>query len=411
MRFNNSLKSFFTKEQNIFEGLNIRYFGPFDGHDLPRIIKVLNEIKDMEGPRLLHLRTIKGRGFKPAEETPSEWHAPGKFDPENGEKIKSAGAATPPKFQDVFGETLVELAEKNPDIVGITAAMLSGTSVGKLQKALPERTFDVGISEGHAVTFAGGLAKEGKRPVVAIYSSFLQRAYDHIIHDVALPGLPVIFAIDRAGLVGEDGATHHGAFDLAYLNTVPGMIIGAPRNEKILRDMLFTAQLPKIKSPFAIRYPRGSGSMIDWHTEMEEIAIGRGEKLAEGADVAVLTLGPIGDEAARAIGMAREKGIAAAHYDMMFLKPIDEDILDEVGRSGRPVITVEDGTLKGGLGSTVTEWLNDHGYTNRVRRIGLPDKFVAHGTIPELRRLCGIDAEAILEAIIELNVESSTKEK
>lgn len=410
MRFNNSLKSFFTKEQNIFEGLNIRYFGPFDGHDLPRIIKVLNEIKDMEGPRLLHLRTIKGRGFKPAEDMPAEWHAPGKFDPENGEKIKTSDKPVPPKFQDVFGETLVELAEKNPDIVGITAAMLSGTSVAKLQKVMPERTFDVGISEGHAVTFAGGLAKEGKRPVVAIYSSFLQRAYDHIIHDVALPGLPVIFAIDRAGLVGEDGATHHGAFDLAYLNTIPGMIIGAPRNEMRLRDMLYTAQLPKIDTPIAIRYPRGSGSMIEWRTEMKEIAIGRGEKLAEGADVAVLTLGPIAEEAARAIEMAREKGIAAAHYDMMFLKPIDESILEEVGRSGRPVVTVEDGTIKGGLGSTVIEWLNDHGYINHVKRIGLPDKFVTHGTVEQLRHLAGMDAEAILNAILEVN-KSSTKQK
>lgn len=403
MRFNNSLKSFFTKEQNIFEGLNIRYFGPFDGHDLPRIIKVLNEIKDMDGPRLLHLRTVKGRGFKPAEDTPAEWHAPGKFDPDNGKKISSGGGKpTPPKFQDVFGETLVELARENPDIVGITAAMLSGTSVSKLQKEMPERTFDVGISEGHAVTFAGGLAKDGKRPVVAIYSSFLQRAFDHIIHDVALPKLPVIFAIDRAGLVGEDGATHHGAFDLSYLNTIPGMIIASPRNEIHLRNMLYTAQLPEIDCPVAIRYPRGAGSETEWHKPMERIEIGRGEKITSGTDVIVLSLGPIASEVSKAIEKAHEAGISVTHYDMMFLKPIDEAILQEVGQSGLPVITVEDGTIKGGLGSTVIEWLNDHGYTTPVRRIGIPDKFVTHGTIPQLRALCGMDADAIYNAIVEL---------
>ena len=401
MRLNNSLKSFLTKEQNIFEGLNIRYFGPFDGHDLPRVIKVLNEIKDMDGPRLLHLRTVKGRGFKPAEKSPAQWHAPGKFDPDNGRKLSGSNDSAPPKFQDVFGETLVELARQNPDIVGITAAMLSGTSVNKLQQEMPERTFDVGISEGHAVTFAGGLAKDGKRPVVAIYSSFLQRAFDHIIHDVALPHLPVIFAIDRAGLVGEDGATHHGAFDLSYLNAIPGMIIASPRNEIHLRNMLYTAQLPSTVSPIAIRYPRGSGSMTDWKQPMEEIAIGKGEKIADGSDAAVLSLGPIAGEVSKAIEMARAKGVTAAHYDMMFLKPIDGDILREVAESGRPVITVEDGTVKGGLGSTVIEWFNDHGYNIPVKRIGIPDQFVTHGTVAELRSLCRMDAEAICEAIVE----------
>ncbi|MCM1292902.1 MAG: 1-deoxy-D-xylulose-5-phosphate synthase [Bacteroides sp.] len=410
MRLNNSLKSFFTKEQNLFEGLNIRYFGPFDGHDLPRMIKVLQEIKDMNGPRLLHLRTVKGRGFKPAEENPAQWHAPGKFDPENGERKQSSSAKCPPKYQDVFGTTLVELAGENPDIVGITAAMLSGTSMSKLQKEFPERTFDVGISEGHAVTFAGGLAKDGKRPVVAIYSSFLQRAYDHIIHDVALQRLPVLFAIDRAGLVGEDGATHHGLFDLSYLSDIPSMTIASPRNEIYLRHLMHTAlSLPADQAgPWAIRYPRGAGSNVDWQQPMKQLETGRGELLTPGSQIAVLSLGPIADEAAKAVAAARQKGIDTAHYDMIFLRPIDTEILDSLGRQNIPVITVEDASIKGGLGSTVVEWLNDHGYSNRVRRIGVPEnKFVSQGTIAQLRKLCRMDADAILSSIVELTSPNS----
>ena len=401
LRFNNSLKSLISKEQNIFEGLNIRYFGPFDGHDLPRIIRVLNDIKDMEGPRILHLRTVKGCGFKPAEEHPAKWHAPGKFDPDSGEIVSSGSSEQPPKFQDVFGETLVELARENKDIVGITAAMSSGTSISMLQEAMPERTFDVGISEGHAVTFAGGLAKDGKRPFVAIYSSFLQRAYDHIIHDDALNSLPVVFAIDRAGLVGEDGATHHGVNDLNYLGNIPGMTVAAPRNEIWLRNLLYTSQLPTLAGPVAIRYPRGAGEMTDWRRPMKEVAIGRGERLAEGTDVAVLSLGPIASEVSKAIEDARRQGVSVAHYDMVFLRPIDEDILREVGESGMPVVTVEDASIKGGLGSATIEWLNDHGYHNPVRRIGIPDKFVPQGTVAQLRHLCGMDAEAICKAIVE----------
>ena len=399
LRFNNSLKSLITKEQNIFEGLNVRYFGPFDGHDLPRIIRVLNDIKDMSGPRILHLRTVKGRGFQPAEEDPANWHAPGYFDPDSGEIIKSSNSKQPAKYQDVFGETLVELSEQNKNIIGITAAMLSGTSVSKMQKAFPERTFDVGISEGHAVTFAGGLAKDGKRPVVAIYSSFLQRAYDHIIHDVALQGLPVVFAIDRAGLVGEDGATHHGAYDLSYLSHIPGMTIASPRNEIYLRHLMRTALSDTVSTPWAIRYPRGNGSILDWQQPMKALPVGKGEQLSDGTDVAILTIGPIASEATAAIERASSEGISVAHYDMIFLKPIDESILRQVAESGMPIITVEDASIKGGLGSAVIEWLSDNGFSNKVTRIGIPDQFVPQGSISQLRRLAQMDAEAIYTAI------------
>ncbi len=399
LRFNNSLKALLSNEQNIFEGLNIRYFGPFDGHDIDRVVKVLRDIKDMEGPRILHLRTIKGKGFKPAEENPAAWHAPGKFDPETGVREKDA-AGKPPKFQDVFGETLVELANDNPLIVGITAAMPSGTSMSRLQEVYPRRTFDVGISEGHAVTFAGGLAKDGMRPFVAIYSSFLQRSYDHIIHDVALQRLPVVFCIDRAGLVGEDGATHHGEFDLAYLNSIPGMTVASPRDEVSLRNLMFTSLGDEIKGPMAIRYPRGRGSVIDWRKPMVRMPLGKGEKLAEGKDVAVLSIGPIATAVSSAIEKANAAGISVAHYDMVFLKPIDTDILNEVAMSGMPVITVEDASVVGGLGSVVTDWLIVHGHSVPVTKIGIPDVFVPHGSIKELRKMCGMDSESIYKAIV-----------
>lgn len=402
LRFNNSLKSLISKEQNLFEGLNIRYFGPFDGHDLPRIVRVLQDIKDMNGPRILHLRTVKGRGFKPAEEDPANWHAPGRFDSVSGERQSAAGSAdAPPKYQDVFGETLVELARKNPKIVGITAAMSSGTSISKLQEVMPERTFDVGISEGHAVTFAGGMAKDGLLPFVAIYSSFLQRAYDHIIHDVALMELPVVFAIDRAGIVGEDGATHHGLFDLSYLSDIPGMTVASPRNEIYLRHLLYTAQLPGRKGPMAIRYPRGNGHITDWRQPMKELPIGKGEKLTDGQDVSVLSLGPIADNVTQAIAIAQEEGVSAAHYDMIYLKPLDEKLMREIAESGRPIVTVEDGSVKGGLGTAVLEWLSDHGYSLPVTRIGTPaGKFVTHGKVDELYKLCGMDSESIARSII-----------
>ncbi len=399
LRFNNSLKSLLSRQQNIFEGLNIRYFGPFDGHDLPKLIKVLEEIKDMEGPRILHLRTVKGKGYEPAERNPAQWHAPGKFNPSNGERLSDN--ATAPKYQDVFGNTLVELANTNPRIVAITAAMLSGTSVAMMQKTHPDRTFDVGISEGHAVTFAGGLAKDGMIPFVAIYSSFLQRAVDQIIHDVALPELPVVFAIDRAGIVGEDGATHHGMYDLAYLSEIPGMTIAAPADAATLRDLMYTAQLPDRNGPIAIRYPRGRCDTPNWRTPMKAIEIGRGRKLTDGRQVSVLSLGTISSQVAKAIRRADESGISVAHYDMIFLKPIDTAILEEVAESGTPIITVEDASEKGGLGSAVLEWLADHGYKRQVYRLGVPDSFVPHGTVAELQRLCGLDSDAIYETIVK----------
>lgn len=400
-RFNNSLKTLFSGQQNIFEGLNIRYFGPFDGHDVGRLVTVLNDIKDMEGPRILHICTKKGKGFEPAEKDPAVWHAPGKFDPVTGERAKPAPGPHPPKYQDVFGETLTELAEKNDRIIGITAAMPSGTSMSIMQKSMPDRVFDVGISEGHAVTFAGGLAKEGWLPFCAIYSSFLQRGYDHIIHDVAIQNLPVTFCIDRAGLVGEDGVTHHGCYDLAYLRTIPGMTIASPSNEMMLRNLMFTAQ-KRVDGPFAIRYPRGSGKNTDWKQPMCELQIGKGSKLSDGTNVAVLTLGPIAYDAAKAVEMAREKGVSAAHYDMIFLKPIDEDLLREVAEKNCPIVTVEDASINGGLGSAVIEWLNDNGFARKVVRLGIPDKFIAQGTPAELRKLCGFDADSIAETIINL---------
>ena len=400
-RFNNSLKTLFSGQQNIFEGLNIRYFGPFDGHDVGRLVTVLKDIKDMEGPRILHICTKKGKGFEPAENDPAVWHAPGKFDPVTGERAKPAPGPHPPKYQDVFGETLTELAEKNDRIIGITAAMPSGTSMSIMQKSMPDRVFDVGISEGHAVTFAGGLAKEGWLPFCAIYSSFLQRGYDHIIHDVAIQHLPVTFCIDRAGLVGEDGVTHHGCYDLAYLRTIPGMTIASPSNEMMLRNLLFTAQ-KRADGPFAIRYPRGSGKNTDWKQPMCELQIGKGSKLSDGTDVAVLTIGPVAYDAAKAVEMAREKGVSAAHYDMIFLKPIDEERLREVAEKNCPIVTVEDASINGGLGSAVIEWLNDNGYARKVVRLGIPDKFIAQGTPAELRKLCGFDADSIAETIINL---------
>lgn len=399
LRFNNSLKSLLSSQQNIFEGLNVRYFGPFDGHDLDRVIKVLRDIKDMEGPRILHLCTIKGKGYAPAENDPASWHAPGKFNPETGERVISETEGKPLKYQDVFGKTLLELATKNDSIVGITAAMPSGTSMGVMLKAMPKRVFDVGISEGHAVTFAGGLAKDGMRPYCAIYSSFLQRAYDHIIHDVALMHLPVTFCIDRAGLVGEDGATHHGAFDLAYMRSIPGMIVSAPRNEHWLRNLLFTSQCDNY-GPFSIRYPRGSGKLVEWQNEMCKVEIGKGEQLSQGTDVAVLSIGTIANEVSKAIEKANADGVTVAHYDMVFLKPIDEEILARVAEMNCPIVTVEDGTVVGGLSSAVMEWLNSHGYRSVVYSVGIPDQFVAQGTIAELFRYCGMDSESIYKTII-----------
>ena len=402
LRFTNSLKSLIVHEQNLFEGLNLRYFGPFDGHDIQRIVRVLSDIKDMKGPRLLHLRTVKGKGFAPAEADPANWHAPGLFNPSTGVKIKKT-STTPvaPKFQDVFGETLVELACGDNRIVGITAAMPSGTSMSKLNAAFPDRTFDVGISEGHAVTFAGGMAKEGLRPFVAIYSSFLQRAYDNIIHDVAIQGLPVTFCIDRAGIVGEDGVTHHGSFDPAYLRVIPGMTVAAARDEHQLRNLLYTASLRK-KGPWAIRYPRGAGKNPDWRNEMTAMTPGRGEKLRDGSDIAILTIGPMAAAALQAAEAAKVRGISVAVYDMIWIKPLDNSIVDTVAAGDSPIITVEDGSVIGGLGSAVADRLAETGRASTLLKIGMPDNFVAHGTVCELHRQCGMDADSILAAIVKL---------
>lgn len=397
MRLNNSLKSFFSREQNIFEGLNIRYFGPIDGHDVGTLVKVLNDIKDMKGPRILHIKTQKGKGYAPAEADPSTWHAPGKFDAETGELLGGSAQedGSPLKYQEVFGHTLLELAGEDRKIVGVTAAMPSGTSMNIVKEKLPARVFDVGISEEHAVTFAGGLAKEGLKPFVAIYSSFLQRGYDQIIHDVAIQGLPVTFCIDRAGIVGEDGVTHHGAFDMAYLRSIPGMIVSAPRNEEMLRNLMYTAARRE-SSPMAIRYPRGSGGSVQWRTPMRELQIGRGEKLRDGKDIVFISCGTIAAEVESAISILAERGIEAAHYDMMFIKPLDSELLEEVASAGCPVITVEDGTVVGGLGTAVTDWLAGHGWQSvSVEKIGMPDSFVEHGTVGQLRKLCGMDAEAM----------------
>ena len=421
IRLSNAVKSAISHQQNIFEGMNIRYFGPFDGHNVKEVVRILREIKDMKGPKLLHLHTQKGHGYAPAEKDVTTWHAPGKFDPETGERIVDKDPSKPQKYQDVFGYTLLELAEQNPKIVGVTPAMPTGCSMNIMMKAMPERTFDVGIAEGHAVTFSGGMAKDGLIPFCNIYSAFAQRAYDNIIHDVALLGLHVVFCFDRAGLVGEDGPTHHGAFDLAALRPIPNLTISAPMDEHELRRLMYTAQLPD-KGPFIIRYPRGGGVLKDWRCPLEEIKVGTGRRLRDGNDVAVLSIGAIGNEVELAIddlplalgqeSSAKNQVPSVAHYDMRFLKPLDEEILHEVGRKFSRIITVENGVRNGGLGSAVMEWLSDHGYTTHVTRLGLPDdRFVEHGTVAELQHICGIDKESIIKAITQpstLNLPPST---
>ena len=398
LRFNNAMKSLLSGQQNIFEGLNIRYFGPFDGHDVVQLVKTFRDVKDMTGPKIVHLHTRKGKGYKPAEENPAVWHAPGKFNEETGERIVGDTSGKPLKYQDVFGHTLVQLAKQNDRVVGITAAMPSGTSMSMLQEAMPERTFDVGISEGHAVTFSGGLAKDGMHPFCAIYSSFLQRGFDHIIHDVAIQHLPVTFCIDRAGLVGEDGVTHHGAYDLAYLSCIPGLTVSAPMDEHYLRHLMYTSQLEG-KGPFAIRYPRGGGVKVDWECEMKELPVGKGRRLADGEQLAVLSIGTIGNEVQQALAMLKEKGIFVAHYDMIFLKPIDQAILEEVAAKYRHVITVEDGTVVGGLGSRVSQWMASRPQAPRITMLGIPDQFVHQGTVAQLKTQCGIDAASIYHSI------------
>lgn len=399
IRLNNAIKSVLSHQQNIFEGMNIRYFGPFDGHDVKEVVRLLRQLKDMKGPKLLHLHTTKGKGYKPAENEATIWHAPGRFDAETGERIVSDSSNKPPKYQDVFGETLLELAQMNDRIVGVTPAMPTGCSMNILMNAMPDRAFDVGIAEGHAVTFSGGMAKDGLQPFCNIYSSFAQRAYDNIIHDLALLSLPVVLCLDRGGLVGEDGPTHHGAFDMAALRPIPHLTICSPMDEHELRRMMYASQLPGMGT-VVIRYPRGAAEHNDWRCKLEAIEVGTGRRMHEGHDVAVLTIGPIGNVAAEAVAEVEAEGqLTVAHYDMRYLKPIDGGILDEVGQRFSRVITVEDGVRCGGLGTAVTEWMADHHYTPEIVRLGLPDEFVEHGTVSELRRIAGIDKATIIQHI------------
>ena len=396
IRLGNALKSAISHQQNIFEGLNIRYFGPYNGHNVKELVRILRQLKDMKGPKMLHLHTIKGKGYEPAEKAATIWHAPGKFDVDTGERIVKDTTGKPQRFQDVFGHTLLELAKQNPRIVGVTPAMPTGCSMNIMMEEMPERTFDVGIAEGHAVTFAAGMAKEGMMPFCNIYSAFAQRAYDNIIHDMAILNLPVVLCLDRAGLVGEDGATHHGAFDMVALRTIPNLTIASPMDEHELRRLMFTAQLPD-KGSFVIRYPRGNGVLANWECPLEEIEVGTGRKLHDGNEVAVLTIGPIGNDVEDII--KEDNSTAIAHYDMRFLKPLDETILHEVGKKFKRIVTIEDGARNGGFGSAILEWMSDHGYSPAVTRMGLPDTFIEHGTVAQLRKIAGIDKESIRKEI------------
>ena len=407
IRLNNALKSALAHQQNIFEGMNIRYFGPFDGNNVTELVRILSQLKDMRGPKLLHLHTIKGKGYKPAEEHATIWHAPGKFDPETGERLSDGSKDDPLKFQEVFGRTLVELARANDKIVGVTPAMPTGCSLDIMMREMPDRVFDVGIAEGHAATFSAGMAKDGLLPFCNIYSAFAQRAYDNIIHDAAILNLPVVFCLDRAGLVGEDGATHHGVFDIAALRPVPNLTLCSPMDEWELRRMMYTAQLPG-KGTVVIRYPRGKGVIPrdDWQCPLEEIEVGKGRCIREGSDVAVLSYGPVGNDVERAIAQLAEEGsaLSVAHYDMRFCKPLDTQLLNDIASRFKRVVTVEDGQRAGGFGSAVLEWMNDNGKHVSLQRIGLPDKFIEHGSVAELRKIAGIDTEAIKNAISKTSV-------
>lgn len=413
LRLNNAFKAALSHQQNLFEGMNIRYFGPYDGHNVIELVRILRQLKNMRGPKLLHLHTKKGKGYEPAEKSATVWHAPGKFEPETGRRIVQDSSHQPPKFQDVFGETLLELAQLNPRIVGVTPAMPTGCSMNIMMEAMPDRTFDVGIAEGHAMTFSAGMAKDGLQPFCNIYSAFSQRAYDNIIHDAAILNLPVVLCLDRAGLVGEDGATHHGAFDMAFLRPIPNVTIASPMDERELRRLMYTAQQPG-QGLFVIRYPRGRGVLTDWLCPLEAVKVGKGRWLGkvsldkstpDAFRVAVLTIGPIGNDVEnilQELSNAPTAGIqgSVAHYDMRFLKPIDEDILDEVAHNYNYIITIEDGVRNGGLGSAVAEWMNDCGYPHPVVRMGIPDQFIEQGTVEQLRQLCGIDKESIKKQIL-----------
>lgn len=397
-----SIKGTLLKNANLFESLNFRYFGPVDGHDVTKLVKTLNDLKYINGPKLLHVVTVKGKGYALAEKDQTKWHAPGMFDKITGEIKKTVyDKPQPPKYQDVFGHTLVELAEQNEKIMGVTPAMPTGSSMNIMMKAMPNRAFDVGIAEQHAVTFSAGLATQGLVPFCNIYSTFMQRAYDQVIHDVALQNLHVVFCLDRAGLVGADGPTHHGAYDLAYMRCVPNLTVAAPMNEEELRNLMYTAQLEN-KGPFVIRYPRGNGVMPDWKRPFKEIPIGKGRKLVDGEEVAILTIGHIGNEAAKAIVELNTEGIYPAHYDLRFVKPLDEELLHEVFGKFNKIITVEDGALPGGFGSAILEFMSDHNYKAEVVRLGIPDEIIEHGEQEELWRLCGYDFSSIIKVCQKL---------
>jgi 1-deoxy-D-xylulose-5-phosphate synthase len=394
------IKGMVSKSSNLFESLNFRYFGPIDGHNITKLVDTLTDLRKIPGPKLLHIITVKGKGYTLAEQDQTKWHAPGLFDKVTGEIYKKKfELPQPPKYQDVFGHTIIELAKQNEKIIGITPAMPSGSSLKFMMEAMPERAFDVGICEQHAVTLSAGFATQGMRVFCNIYSSFMQRAYDQVIHDVAIQKLPVIFCLDRAGLVGEDGATHHGAYDIPYMRCIPNMIVSAPMNESELRNLMYTAQLEKNKNPFVIRYPRGEGVMAEWKTPFKEIEIGKGRKLKDGKDLAILTIGHPGNFAASAIRELKNEGIDAAHYDMRFVKPLDEDLLHEVFNKFNKIITVEDGTVVGGFGSAVLEFMNAHHYNSEIKMLGIPDKIIEHGTLKELHHECNYDTDAIAECV------------
>ena len=394
------MKGMVSKSSNLFEALKLRYFGPIDGHNITKLVDTLKDLKDIPGPKLLHIVTVKGKGYALAEKDQTKWHAPGLFDKVTGEIFrKKIDVPQPPKYQDVFGHTIIELAEKNDLIMGVTPAMPSGSSLKFMMERMPDRAFDVGICEQHAVTVSAGLATQGMRVFCNIYSSFMQRAFDQAVHDVAIQKLPVIFCLDRAGLVGEDGPTHHGCYDISYFRCIPHMVISAPMNEQELRNLMYTAQLESNTSPFVIRYPRGEGVMPEWKTAFEAIEIGKGRKLKDGKDVAILSFGHPGNFAQAAIRELRTEGIDPAHYDMRFVKPIDEALLHEVFSTYNKVITVEDGAVIGGAGSAVLEFMSEHGYHAEVKRLGIPDRLVEHGTLKELHRECGYDAQGIAEAV------------
>jgi 1-deoxy-D-xylulose-5-phosphate synthase len=400
-KLENAMKSALLKQSNYFESLNFRYFGPVDGHDVVHLSKILNDLKDIPGPKILHCLTKKGKGYEPAEKgSPTKWHAPGLFDKNTGEIIKSTSTSPqPPKYQDVFGKTIIELAKENDKIMGITPAMPTGCSLGMMMKEMPDRAFDVGIAEQHAVTFSAGLATQGMVPFCNIYSSFMQRAYDQVVHDVAIQNLNVVFCLDRGGLVGADGPTHHGVYDMAYFRCIPNMVVSAPMNEQELRNLMYTAQLPN-KGPFSIRYPRGKGVMVDWQTPFEEILVGKGRKVSDGNEIALVTIGHVGNFAQEAISELDTYSVA--HYDMRFVKPLDEALLHEVFKKHDKVITVEDGCIQGGFGSAIIEFMADHNYKAQVKRLGIPDIYVEHGTQPELWRECEYDKQAIIESIRQM---------